>query len=82
MPSLLDDPAFGEFPLSAEAIYELMHFEHWGNNLLRTRILGMGPQPMPPHIELIDQYGRVRSFVTDPSQRLWVIAAIKATGIK
>lgn len=75
---LSNDPIFSPFPLSAEAIYELMHFTHRGVNLLRTQINDEPPIAMAAYLPLKHhETGELRLLPTDRAYKADVIKAIK-----
>ncbi len=48
MSLLENDPVFSQpYPLSDEVVYELMHLELWGENLMRARITNEPPVRLP-----------------------------------
>lgn len=78
MTSLSNDPIFSPFPLSAEAVYELLHFSHSGTNLLRTQILDLPPAPMPAYLPLMQhETCEMRMLPTNRRYKTEVVKAIE-----
>lgn len=75
---LSNDPVFSPFPLSAEAVYELLHFSHSGTNLLRTQILDLPPTPMPSYLPLMQHKTcEIRMLPTNRRYKAEVVKAIE-----
>ena len=72
------DPSFDPYPLSDDAVYELLHFSHWGGNLLRTRIEGLPELRMAPMMPLINERtGEATMLPTSREHKAEVLAAIR-----
>lgn len=73
-----NDSVFEPLELPPEAIYEPLHFTHWGMNLLREKIHGLNRLPMPKLMPLICiTTGEVRMVPTSRDYKDKVVAAIK-----